>query len=529
MSAVRDFSYIDADDAISSSACRTPAASARPGAPSGGIRASVTASTEAADEGRAVRATLNLLPCGTDVSDAESVTDNCMVDQGRDSAARSCDKILNNLNIETVKLTDENKYFIPHIPDLFYPDKSDVPDAASNVGSSRQQLPLESEKSRSRVRTSIRPPGECTFGRVGGDDPSSMARSDSISSLASEVSSCAGDSAPRRRGEGEQRTSKRRRSSLLPRCKNSFADVTLQYIRDRLEGRIFSGWLEERQRLESKVKLPPRPCDVTGAGAVPAGGTEEVWRDVVEVDACEVDMVTQLDAVMASVPGSMEGKKWINIQPPGVAHGYLLWLLLEGPPRPPLHYWFQVASVTSNPSTGLNLRLVVLRPVGECDAESASSRKRRQAAAAAAAAGDVPLSVALAWRRLVEDVRQNVTGETVSTYAAYALQPSNVLAACALHAGREAVHLFLLFMREAGFLIDRATPAFQIVVGFVEKLIGGFFVLIAMVYKDVRRPNPPPPAAPLGGGGRPPAIMGVGPTSGIRFVPAQSWQDDYRS
>jgi hypothetical protein len=72
--------------------------------------------------------------------------------------------------------------------------------------------------------------------------------------------------------------------------------------------------LEERQRLEIKVKLPPRPCDVTGAGGVLAGGREEVWRDVVEVDACEVDMVTQLDAVMASVPGSMEGKKWINIQ-----------------------------------------------------------------------------------------------------------------------------------------------------------------------------------------------------------------------
>jgi len=38
------------------------------------------------------------------------------------------------------------------------------------------------------------------------------------------------------------------------------------------------------------------------------------WRDVIEVDGCEQEMIKQLEAVMSSVPGSRDGKKWINIQ-----------------------------------------------------------------------------------------------------------------------------------------------------------------------------------------------------------------------
>ena len=74
-----------------------------------------------------------------------------------------------------------------------------------------------------------------------------------------------------------------------------------------LTGKLFSGWLEERQRLDSVVSFSSK--SITEEDQLLSG-----WRDVIEVDGCETDMVRQLGAVMSSVPGAKEGKKWINIK-----------------------------------------------------------------------------------------------------------------------------------------------------------------------------------------------------------------------
>ncbi|KAF2354023.1 hypothetical protein FHG87_015221 [Trinorchestia longiramus] len=558
----------------------------------------VSVVTNTAEGERVMRATLNFQPNLGDNSDAESVVDNSLA-CANDVPLVSDNKILNNLDKETtVKLTDENKYFIPHIPDLFCSEKdckSTASDcgqtASSNIsepvetpfllqhdggvtsgksfGGSSHRFPIVENMSASRPRDSFDGNGSLrgensrnllrgtplenkshnvsagrarprTEGTPQTDLLPPMSRSDSISSLASEVSSCAGEAGTRRRrssglsltDEGgtttRLRSSKRRKSSLKPRFKSTFADATLQYIKDRLEGRMFSGWLEERQRLDNVVKLP------SNLGGAVEG---EMWRDVVEVDACEVEMVTQLDAVLGSVPGVRDGRKWINIQPPGAVQGYLLWLVLEGEPRPPQHYWFRVLRVSSHPLTGLQLHVSIVRSVGESDAESPTARNRRLAAAAAAAAGDVPLSLSLAGQQLADTVKRNFTGEVLGQYAALALQPSNVAYAIrmvvfavvsvvvgGLHCIRESARLFLLFMREAGWLIDRVTPAFQILVNFVEKIIGGFFVLLAMVYKDVRRPNnyQPPPPRPSIAPSFSPSLPAIQPR---RFVPRRAWRE----
>lgn len=102
-----------------------------------------------------------------------------------------------------------------------------------------------------------------------------------------------------------------------------------------------------------------------------------------------------------------------------------------------------------------------------------------------------------------------------------------------VHACREAVRLFLLLMRESGTLIDRATPLVQILVNCVEKVIGGFFLLVAMVYRDVRKPS-------SGGGGLPPPpqqhtyMVMAGSEGGVpsyggasRYVGPDAW--DHRS
>lgn len=85
--------------------------------------------------------------------------------------------------------------------------------------------------------------------------------------------------------------SRKKGSSKKAKIKSKFAPGSLEYIEERLKGRMFSGWVEERRWVEG------------------VGG----YRDVIEVDEWEVEMNQQLKAIIASISGVQEGKKWINI------------------------------------------------------------------------------------------------------------------------------------------------------------------------------------------------------------------------
>ena len=85
--------------------------------------------------------------------------------------------------------------------------------------------------------------------------------------------------------------SRKRSSKSKTKIKSKFTPGSLEYIEERLCGRIFSGWVDERQWVES------------------VGG----YRDVIEVDEWEVEMNQQLQAIVSSIQGVQEGTKWINI------------------------------------------------------------------------------------------------------------------------------------------------------------------------------------------------------------------------
>lgn len=85
--------------------------------------------------------------------------------------------------------------------------------------------------------------------------------------------------------------SRKKSSKSKMKIKSKFAPGSLEYIEERLCGRIFSGWVEERQWVES------------------VGG----YRDVIEVDEWEMEMNQQLQAIISSIPGVKDGTRWINI------------------------------------------------------------------------------------------------------------------------------------------------------------------------------------------------------------------------
>ena len=77
---------------------------------------------------------------------------------------------------------------------------------------------------------------------------------------------------------------------------------------------------------------------------------------------------------------------------------------------------------------------------------------------------------------------------------------------------RQSSTFLILFIREFGVFIHRATPFLQTIIAFFEKIVGGFYLLLAMVYKDVRKPAPPQP---------PPSYSE--PPRPIKYIPPEAW------
>ena len=59
------------------------------------------------------------------------------------------------------------------------------------------------------------------------------------------------------------------------------------------------------------------------------------------------------------------------------------------------------------------------------------------------------------------------------------------------------VHLWLLkAVDTAGVFVQRCTPLATALLQFCLKIVGGFYILLARVWVDVRRGSPPPPPPP---------------------------------
>ena len=55
------------------------------------------------------------------------------------------------------------------------------------------------------------------------------------------------------------------------------------------------------------------------------------------------------------------------------------------------------------------------------------------------------------------------------------------------------LELFNKTIHESAFLVRTATPMFLSVVDMFNKIVGGFYMLLAMMWRDFRRPQPQAP------------------------------------
>lgn len=280
--------------------------------------------------------------------------------------------------------------------------------------------------------------------------------------------------------DSDSSVSSRRRGSTrraLVKCK--FLPEGLAYIESCLRGRIFSGWVEERKWVENLGS----------------------YRDIVEVDEWEVDFNKQLNIIIRKIPGVQEGTRWINITAPtAVQLSYCLWVLLIQPPIPG-HYWFVITGVAVQPLFGLKISLQIVRSIDPQDYETAEARSKRRQISSSELGHELE-TISQQFMDWWDQVRQlNFALVWSAVTATFTI--SNILEAVrfciilviTLIVGlvtllRDSYHFVLGVIHEAGIFFRNLRPFLQSVALFVEKLIGGLYLLLAMVYRDWKQPSP---------------------------------------
>ncbi|XP_068244597.1 uncharacterized protein [Palaemon carinicauda] len=317
-------------------------------------------------------------------------------------------------------------------------------------------------------------------------------------------------------------SSKKKGKSNKTQIKSKFAPGSFEYIEERLRGHMFSGWIEERKWVENL-----------------AG-----YRDIVEVDEWEVEINQILMCVIRSIPGVLEGKKWINITPPSDKEPcYCLWTLLPTPPNPG-HYWFSVTGVSIHPQFGLRVMLKIIRSIHPHDGELAKARRQRRKQLAAKEPGSELETLSEQVQEWLLQIRQ-ISLSSVWSAVSSTLTISNIKEAfrfvivlsMTLVVGivafvRESHHYGIQFLHASGVFFRNITPFMQSLLAFFEKIIGGMYLLIAMVYNDMRRSaaqspqlSAPPPAAIADG--RQGFIPPPPGQRTVKYVPPEQWV--YRS
>ncbi|XP_037074265.1 uncharacterized protein LOC119095521 [Pollicipes pollicipes] len=295
--------------------------------------------------------------------------------------------------------------------------------------------------------------------------------------------------------EGSPASLRRQRQSMTSfEGSSSNLSLPLLFIKERLQWTVFSAEYRERRHLDFLKS----------------------YRDVLIIDQVEKGAIKIFKEVIKHCKKEMDEDVWIGIKKS--LEGLSLFVELpEGTPFG--HYWFLVRSVKYRSSDGLELRIKVLREVCPSDAPSSSDQ---------AAAGR-PLSdwsrddllrwlsakfSALPWSDGAAVVRQVFSARTVRD----ALRFVSVLFLLLVSCFKDA-HVWLLkFVDAAGVFVQRSTPLATALLQFCLKVVGGFYILLARVWADLRHgspPAPPPPPPP------PPALRYPSPRPP---PPPQYWQ-----
>lgn len=310
-------------------------------------------------------------------------------------------------------------------------------------------------------------------------------------------------------------------------------DSVLKHVRDRIHGHLFSGWYTERRYMEAIDR----------------------YRDVLIVDSTEAQIIKQVRYIIKKSIKIIGENSYVGVSfDEEECRMYLSnFKSLTSPvlshenSHPFGRYWFQISAVNFIQNQGFLFEIKIIRPFLSSDSQTCWQCRLREQQAKNAP----PVKI-----ESINDALMDMRGRVsvlLSDFLLYLGDPSSwlekarphltltklfglckflVVILLALLAGlwaglKHVANFVLRVIHELAFLVDRSTPLALGALNILSKVVGGFYLLIAMVWRDVRakKPEAPPsqvPRALAPPAQRPPAITSTFTPSRQRRTPSKA-------
>ncbi|XP_032516676.2 uncharacterized protein LOC116769643 [Danaus plexippus] len=246
---------------------------------------------------------------------------------------------------------------------------------------------------------------------------------------------------------------------------------TRLYIKEMLKSKIFLGRYLERRLIDESIG----------------------YRDVVLVSAAEVELKRQLLEVRQMLLSAYPSNHWIGIaesETLGYPSGVCLLTEIDNEPLGP--FWFQIRNIKFRVSE-IIVTLICLRHITDSYLEIEPILTGGH---------EKPLSKILNTPTAISESNLNETFSEVIINVKNAFTLTNVkellafifaLIVATFTGGTAFINFLgnfiLAFIRETSILIKNSTPMFLGFLDFLSKIVGGFYILVAMFFK----PNNPKP------------------------------------
>jgi len=288
-----------------------------------------------------------------------------------------------------------------------------------------------------------------------------------------------------------------RSSSTLSLCSNVSAatsglpplDRLLKHLRERLTGSLFAGWYTERRYVDAIDR----------------------YRDVILVDSIEALIIKQVkyalrkcrkilseNAFIGLTDENDESRLYINLGAGGLEASH-----------PFGHYWFQIRAINFIPNIGFAFEIVVIRQFVTSDSETCwkcQSRAKEKDSAPPVKIDSIGAALFDMKSRFYE-VSSEIVRELWQPQSYWSrikplLTVSNVINLAKLSmvvvlamltgiiAGvKQLANFSLRLLHELANLVDRSTPLALGALNIMSKVVGGAYLLVAMIWKDsVKKP-----------------------------------------
>jgi len=265
-------------------------------------------------------------------------------------------------------------------------------------------------------------------------------------------------------------------------------DSLLKKLREGLCGKVYSGWYTERRYID--------PI--------------ERYKDVIVVDRGEAEVIKVIrSAVRRSIKilgenafvgfafAEDECRLYVNLGPPTSVAQF-----------PFGHFWFQVRQVTFIQNVGFCLDLSVIRQFMKSDEETCFKCRQRELEVVVpepvkldslgSAAADIKARIEVVMKDALNEYWHPTDAvRSFTPHLNYQNLVKLVKLVCVLmmamlagiYSGlKHAGNFMLKTLHELAFIVERSTPLALGTLNILSKVVGGFYLLVAMIWRDSTKP-----------------------------------------